>query len=148
MLARAASLPRRAASAESGSESTGVSVTSRLPGAGGSAMPCGLVLPTARAKATLAAGPVPGVVPLWPARIDVKCPIHPTGEHMVDGENLHAVFGSTIDDSVIPLQKFPNVLATELRHHMAGKWQHAESFDGLAQPPDKDGSRSSARLVR
>ena len=52
MLARAASLPRRAASAETGSARTGVSIASRLPGAGGSAMPCGLVLPAARAKLT------------------------------------------------------------------------------------------------
>ena len=36
-----------------------MSFASRLPGAGGSAMPCGLVLPAARAKATSAAWLLP-----------------------------------------------------------------------------------------
>ncbi len=61
---------------------------------------------------------------------------------MVDGENLHAVFGDAIDNSVIPFQKFPDVLATELGHYLTGTWKHAELFDGLAQPPDEGGSSS------
>ena len=67
---------------------------------------------------------------------------------MVDGENLYTAFGSAIDDSIIPFQKFPNVLATELGHHLAGKREHAKSFDGMVEPPDKDGSRSWRTLER
>ena len=43
---------RGAASAETGSVTADVAVVSRLPGAGGSAMPCGFVLPAAREKMT------------------------------------------------------------------------------------------------
>ena len=50
---------------------------------------------------------------------------------MIDGENLHAVFDDAIDNSVIPFQKFPDLLATELGHHLTGTWKQAEPFDGL-----------------
>ena len=65
---------------------------------------------------------------------------------MVDGENLHAVFGDAIDNSVIPFQKFPDILATELGHYLTGTWKHGQLFDGLTQPPANQPNSPSSSI--
>ncbi|KAA1262090.1 hypothetical protein LF1_46510 [Rubripirellula obstinata] len=49
---------------------------------------------------------------------------------MKHSEDINPAFGYTVDDAVVALQHFTQVLAADLRNDLAGVWELSQSPNG------------------